>query len=163
MTTMLAFRVGGSSHSAVFNATTCDPGMELGTTDRARDAVMEMLEQTPTLFGRLEILSNLQNTSDENLPMPEELSCTRREFRRAVELSHLELLYQWLSRSWELRLADTRIHFNRLGGEPNRLVSRALETESYRRLVPPQADQSHRDHFLMDIHALLCLVIGSFD
>lgn len=161
---MLALNLYGAPRSCVpeLGPVTADR-TNLGTTERLCDAVNEMVEKAPTLFGRLELLARLQDTSDDDLPLPLLPSCTSREFRRAVEITHLDLLYQWLSRSWELRIADTRIHYTRLGREPRRLITRALETESYRQLLPPQADPSHREHFLLDMRILLNLVNGSFE
>lgn len=161
---MIALNLGGtlSLHAAelrpMFAAAT-----ELGATEHVREAVREITEEMPTVFGRLELLSKLQEAADDSLPIQSAMPCTIQQFRRAVETTHLDLLYQWLSRSWEYRLADMRIYFSRRGKDAHRAITHMLKTESYRQMVPAQAQQDHKDHFLMHAPILLNLAIRSFE
>ena len=136
---------------------------EFGTTERLRDAVNEIVEQTPTVFGRLEALANLQKAPDEGLPIPTNLSCTSEQFRRAIESSHLDMLCLWLSRRWEYRLADARIYFTRRSQQAAQASTRMQQTESYRRLVPAQAQECQKEHFLMEVRILLSLAAASLE
>lgn len=159
---MTALELGSSARSTALElAPLFATGPELGTTERAREFVSEMIEGTPTLFGRLEVLANLQEALDRDIQLTADPTLERGEMRKALQRAHKDILCQWLSRSFAHRLTDMTVYFGRLGAKGKGILTNMIQTEGYRRLIPQNADPCHHQHFLADVRVLLALVVAA--
>ena len=115
----------------------------------------ETLESIPTLFGRLIRLGALSRWTE---PSNGENYRNEPDFNSLVRQEHQRLLLEWLGKPLSFKVADMAACFRR-AGEPGSLrLGMLLKGCGYDDVLPVNAGDATRLHFLGDMQLLALLV-----
>ena len=125
----------------------------------AADLWRHTLGQIPTTFGRLVYLSSLQ---DPNTGVYRHFGLGQHfgepEADEALRRSHLECFHEWMDFTLEQKKADLDLYLTEVEGDRKTILRTWLQLKPYRNLAPANVLGVQREHYIMDLDALLAIL-----